>query len=74
MLHSLGNGFRQPFFSQLLLLSLGLGRIFPGNIAVQILQQVVAGGLKLVTNQPQPQQPNPEGVLLVAALCLEARG
>ena len=54
LLHSLGHRFCQPFLSQPLFLSLGLGRVFPGNIAVQILQQVVAGRLELIANQPQP--------------------
>ena len=51
-----------------------LSRILPRDIAVQILQQMLAGGLELVANQPQPQKPGAKGVLLVLRLGFGTHG
>ena len=54
---------KQPFP-----LFLCLGRIFPGNVPIQILQQMLTGALELVTDHTQPEKPGAESILLIAAL------
>ena len=41
----------QPLLHQTLPLTLCLRRVFPCDIAIQILQQMLAGGLELIADQ-----------------------
>lgn len=55
----------QPLLHQTLPLTLCLRRVFPCDIALQIFQQMLAGGLELIADQSQPQKPGTEGVLFI---------
>ena len=51
-----------------LFLPLGLRRVFPGDAALQVIQQVFSGCLELLADHAQAQQPNAKGVFLVGRL------
>ena len=63
-----------PLGLQAFPLALGLGGVTPGDAALQMLQQVLAGGLELIASHPHPQKPGAEGIRLVGGLGLDAAG
>ena len=57
---------RQPGF-----LCLRLRRVTPSDVALQILQQMLAGGLEFIPDQPKPQQPGAEGIFFILLVGLD---
>lgn len=54
------------------LLRFRLRRIAPSDVALQVFQQMLAGGFEFIPDQPQPKQPSAEGVFFVLRLGFDA--
>lgn len=63
-----------PLCLQTLPLALGLGGVTSGDPTLQMLQQVLTGGLELIADHPHPQKPGAESVGFIGGLGLDAAG
>ena len=50
---------------QAFLLTYCLRRVFPRDVAFEVIEQVLPRRFELVADHPQPQKPHPEGIFLV---------